>query len=139
MSTPSVTRGFIMPIRRQKNRDFGRSLDSLTHIIYKLGVTIFNLHISQLTKARKGAVADDDVIQDGNFHDMAGLGYLSRHGDIVAAGSGIAAGMVMYQDDGGSVVLNSKSKDLAGLCQCVTTLICNKRKRKIKLRTKLRK
>lgn len=97
------------------------------------------LHIPQLAQARKGPVTDDDVIQDGNFHDVAGLGDLPGHGDVVAAGRRVAAGMVMYQYDGSGVVLNGKSKDLAGLCQCVTTLICNKRKRKIKIRTKLRK
>ena len=48
---------------------------------------------------------------------MAGLGDLPGHGDVVAAGRRVAAGMVMYQYDGGSVVLNSKAKDLAGLCQ----------------------
>lgn len=97
------------------------------------------LHIPQLAQAREVPVTNDDVIQYGNFHDVTSLGDLPGHGDVVAAGRRVAAGMVMYQYDGGSVVLNSKAKDLAGLCQCVTTLICNKRKRKIKIRTKLRK
>ena len=54
------------------------------------------LHIPQLTQAREGPVADDDVIQDGDFHDVAGLGDLPGHGDVVAAGRRVAAGMVMY-------------------------------------------
>jgi hypothetical protein len=39
--------------------------------------------------------ADDQVVQDTYIQQLSGLNDSTRHGDIIGAGGGIAAGMVV--------------------------------------------
>ena len=44
-----------------------------------------SLHVTALAKADEGPVADDDVVEDGYFHDLAGVGNALGHDDILMA------------------------------------------------------
>ena len=49
-----------------------------------------SLHVTALAKADEGPVADDDVVEDGDFHDLAGVGNALGHDDILVARFGVA-------------------------------------------------
>lgn len=98
-----------------------------------------SLHVSAFTKADESPVADDDMVEDGDFHDLAGIGNALGDDDVLVARFRVPRRVVVDQDDRRRIVAQSITENLPRLCQCVTTLICNKRKRKIKIRTKLRK
>ena len=50
----------------------------------------FRLYVSPFAEADEDAVADDDVVEDGDFHDLAGVGNALGHDDILVARFGVA-------------------------------------------------
>lgn len=61
-----------------------------------------------------GLFADDDMIEGPHFYDIQG--FLDPRGDglVRLAGIGDAGGVVMAQDAGGGVVIQSRLDDFAG-------------------------
>jgi hypothetical protein len=58
------------------------------------------------------AGADDDVVEDGDVEQPPGLDQLGRHGDVLARGRGVAAGVVVDDDERRAVVADGLLEDL---------------------------
>ena len=61
--------------------------------------------------------ANDDVIEDVDFHDLGGVHQLTGHADILRAGRWVSARVVVCQYNGGGSVLYSGSEYFARVYQ----------------------
>jgi len=68
---------------------------------------------SQRLETGMPVAADDHMVVDGNSQGFGGLYHLARHLDIGPAGGGIAAGMVVNQNDRRGAELQRALDDLA--------------------------
>src|SRR5437588_5931430 len=65
-------------------------------------------------QADKPVVADDEMIDKLDIEQFACLDELPGHGNVLGRRSGIAAGVVVADDDAGAVAYNSRAEYLGG-------------------------
>ena len=80
-------------------------------------MTHLSLHVSAFTKADESPVADDDMVEDGDFHDLAGIGNALGDDDVLVARFRVPRRVVVDQDDGCRIVTQGLAEDFPRLGQ----------------------
>lgn len=63
----------------------------------------------------EGGVADDDVVEDFDFEELAGADEFAGETDVAFGGHGVAAGVIVGEDDGRSIGDDGGAEDLPGM------------------------
>src|SRR3546814_4525125 len=69
----------------------------------------------QAPEARVAGAADDEVVVDGDAELLGGAAQFLGHGDVGGRGLGVAARMVVDEDEGGGAQLEGALHHLAGV------------------------
>lgn len=95
------------------------------------------LHVAPFTEADVVAIADDDVVENGDFHNLAGFHHVLCHVQIFLARFRIAAGMIVQQHDRRGVVLQGVTKHITGLNKGKMILNINRRRKSVNIKIQL--
>ncbi len=65
-------------------------------------------------EADEALLTDDEVVDQLDVEDAPGLHQLPRRLEVLLGGRGVAAGMVVSEDEGGAVANDGLAEDLRG-------------------------